>query len=218
MKTNILWKKSKVIGTITGSNPSLDHLPFNLVMKYRANLSIETTPPSIAEFTDTDGGIYGVRYFDHMPSSSGAGLLVSPTSRFIWESAYATAKDFANIGAVRGHIGFHAAWPISLRDWPRTNVDHQTCTVKALVKGYGDLIQGTMGWRSQKLQLISLICEHWLPAAELAAKYGIPCVHGVISNYAPTLENRTIEWTPEFQSWLAQAFPVKKKFRKGEYD
>lgn len=219
MKTNILWKNSKVIGTIQDKNPSVSQLPYRLVEMYGHNLSLKESPPSspASEFTDSDGGIYGVRYFDFTKSMSG-GFLVSPSSKFVWETASATAFDFNNAGAVRGHIGFHAAWPKSLQDWPNSKVDHHRTNVKALVKGYGDLIQGTMGWRSEKLTILQALCETQAIAEVVARKYGILAMQGCTDN--PPAETFKVEWTPEFEAWMNTAFPPPKPRRekiKGEY-
>lgn len=108
-------------------------------------------------WSDTDGGVFGVRFFNVVPSSSGRLLLISPTSLYVWLGSEGVAKDFRNEGAVRGHVGFHAAWPTdSLERWTDSEVDHHATQVKALVKGWGDLVLGEQGWRSEKLTIVSL--------------------------------------------------------------
>ena len=154
------------------------------------------------EFTDSDGGVYGVRFFDFMPSQFG-GFLVSPTSRFIWESSEAVANDFKNSGAVRGYVGFHAAWPESLQMWQQTSVDHNITPVKALVKGYGDLVLGEMGWRSERLTVLSVVCNLPSTADKVAARYkGLQVSVGVIVNPKTNSDNAKIEWTIEMQERL----------------
>lgn len=214
MKTNILWtseKGTRVVGTISGRNPTLSMLPPALMAKFSDRLSLGETPqPSIAEFTDSDGGIYGVRFFNVYPATNGA-MLVSPTSQFVWETKFATAKDFRNEGAVRGHIGFHAAWPESLANWAESYVDHHTTQVKALVKGYGDLVQGTMGWRSERLEIIQLRCNDQDKAGQLAERYDVPVQFGNISQ--GVAEASTVEWIPEFQVLLDTWFDQPKRKR-----
>jgi hypothetical protein len=212
MKTNILWKGNKVIGTISGRSPNLSILPFQLMDKYGSNISLESRSQSnpIDEFTDSDGGIYGVRFFNFMPSQSG-GFLVSPTSGFVWETTEGLAPDFNNQGAVRGHIGFHAAWPCSLENWVDSEIDHSRTPVKALVKGYGDLVQGTMGWRSERLTIIQLACEKPAHISPISARYKVPTFQYV--PVAFSIELRGYEFTPEFQTWYNLAFPPPKPKR-----
>lgn len=208
MKTNILWKNSKVVGVIHGRNPSLDMIESRLLAKIREHVSLQEPPPRrspIEEFTDADGGIYGVRFFDAHPP----GFLVSPTSKYVWETKRATT-EFSNAGAVRGHVGFHAAWPESLETWPSSGVDHYTTKVKALVKGYGDLVQGTEGWRAQSLEIVSLICTDAKLVAPLGARYEVPVtLVTMIENQVP--KQSFVEWTSEFQSQVIDKhFPPRQ--------
>lgn len=209
MKTNILWKGNKVVGVIHGRNPSLDMIESRLLAKIREHVSLQEPPPRrspIEEFTDVDGGIYGVRFFDAHPP----GFLVSPTSKYVWETKRATT-EFSNKGAVRGHVGFHAAWPESLESWPTSAVDHHTTKVKALVKGYGDLVQGTEGWRAQTLELISLLCTDPKLVEPLGARYEVP-VTFVTQIQTTELHSSFVEWTNEFQTQVIDKhFPPKRR-------
>ena len=165
--------------------------------KYASNISLQERLPDVSGMTDVDGGIYGVRYFNVYPASAGGAFLISPTSKFVWESKFGIAADFANGVAVRGHSGFHAAWPETLERWADSWVDHHECEVKALVKGSGDLVQGTMGWRSEKLEVVSMVCQHEKHVTPLVARYGVQ-----VRMYRPptiAIEACTIEWTSEFQ-------------------
>lgn len=105
----------------------------------------------IRDCQDVDG-CWGVRYF----RAARPGFLLSPTSEFVWETASAEADDFSNAEAVRGHSGFHAAWVEDLNRWPLSIVDHIDTKCKALVKGFGDVVQGEMGFRSSKMRIIQI--------------------------------------------------------------
>jgi len=100
-----------------------------------------------AECTEPDGSVWGTRFFDVLPP----GFLVSPTSKWVWESASQVVPSFSNSNAVRGHHGFHAAWVPDLQNWLEADVDHHETKCKALVKGWGDIILGDVGWRSSKM-------------------------------------------------------------------
>jgi hypothetical protein len=211
MKTNILWENRKLVGVFHGRPERFQsELPGKL-QPWSQNLSLETSDQQkspVEEFTDTDGGVYGVRFFNFMPSQFG-GFLVSPTSRFIWESTDAVASDFRNSGAVRGHVGFHAAWPESLQWWQETAVDHHITEVKALVKGYGDLVLGDVGWRSERLTLLSMVCSQASTADKVAARYkGLQVSVGTIVN--PEVNQARIEWTIEFQERLDRIPEVER--------
>ena len=140
----------------------------------------------LRDFTDTDGGVYGVRFFAFARGSTRC-YLVSPTSMFVWDTAEGVAKDFSNNGAVRGHIGFHAAWPVELERWTESPVDHVQYPVKALVKGYGDIVVGEQGWRSERMQIVAVQTkEH---ASEIAAAYpSIGVMDGEIKNNHPIFQ------------------------------
>lgn len=194
-----------MVGTFTGRPTEFEFLLPEKLRPWWSNLSLENVDSAKSpqeEFTDSDGGVYGVRFFDFMPSQFG-GFLVSPTSSFIWESSEAIATDFKNSGAVRGHVGFHAAWPESLQTWQQTSVDHHTMPVKALVKGYGDLILGEMGWRSERLTVLSVVCCAPSTADKVAARYkGLQVSIGVIVNPKKDIGTAKIEWTLEMQERL----------------
>ena len=166
-------------------------------MKYASHISLQERLPDVRGMTDIDGGIYGVRYFHVYPASAGDAFLISPTSKFVWVGKKAIAADFSNDVAVRGHSGFHAAWPETLECWADSWVDHQECEVKALVKGSGDLVQGTMGWRSERLEIVSMVCQYEKHVTPLVARYGVQ-----VRQYQPrasAYEACTIEWTSEWQ-------------------
>lgn len=213
MKTNIMWEKRKVVGTFTGRPTEFESLLPEKLKQWWSNLSLESAPQPKSpqeEFTDSDGGVYGVRFFDFMPSQFG-GFLVSPTSRFIWESSEAIASDFRNSGAVRGHVGFHAAWPESLQRWQETAVDHHITPVKALVKGYGDLVLGEVGWRSERLTVLSVVCCWASTADKVAARYKTIGVSvGVIVNPKENGGPARIEWTLEFSERLDRIPEVER--------
>ncbi len=103
-----------------------------------------------AAATDPDGSVWGVRYFNIFPP----GFLISPSSSYVWQTECETASDFTNAGAVRGHIGFHACFPLNLQHWLDTEIDHQSCHCKALVKGFGDMVVGEVGWRSSRMRVV----------------------------------------------------------------
>lgn len=180
--------------------------------KYASNISLQEQPVDTSEFIDTDGGIYGVRYFNVYPASSGC-FLISPTSHFVWETKKAVANDFRNDGAVRGHVGFHAAWPESLERWTDSWVDHHITEVKALVKGYGDVVQGTKGWRSERLEIVSMATsvEKWV--TPLVARYGVQVRAMVIPN--AVMEMDEVEWTDEWQVVMDTLEP-RQRARKAD--
>jgi hypothetical protein len=99
------------------------------------------------ECTEPDGSVWGTRFFDVLPP----GYLVSPTSKWVWETASQVVPLFSNSEAVRGRHGFHAAWVPDLQNWLDADVDHHETKCKALVKGWGDIILGEVGWRSSKM-------------------------------------------------------------------
>jgi|SRR6478736_1903288 len=216
MKTNILWERRKVIGEFNGNQHEFLNLLPSKLNPWLSSISLENEPQRQSpqsEFTDSDGGVYGVRFFDFMPSQFG-GFLVSPTSRFIWESSEAIAADFKNSGAVRGHVGFHAAWPDTLGRWKETSVDHHITPVKALVKGYGDLVLGDMGWRSERLTIISVVCSIPSTADKVAARYkGVETSVGVIVNPKVNGIAASIKWTLEFMERL-ERIPEREKIRR----
>lgn len=146
---------------------------------------LPATPQS--EFTDSDGGVFGVRFFDLLPSQSRV-YLVSPSSKFVWDTKSAIAPDFKNQGAVRGHLGFHAAWPCDLKRWTESQIDHHLCDVKALVKGSGDLVLGEVGWRSEKLEILSV---QSLKSEKIVAAYDVT---GICSEPKNTEASVQIEW------------------------
>lgn len=124
------------------------------------------------ENKDADG-YFGVRYFNYMPP----GFLVSPTNAFVWESTHAKAERFTNSSALRGQSGFHAAWPYCLKQWAGAHVDHRETMVKALVKGHGDIVMGTLGWRSSECTLVSLAVRTIPAVAPLLEKrYKVPVI------------------------------------------
>lgn len=164
-KQLILWK-GIVIGKGTALRlrlvaqqlhvpPSSPHLKIVEAPKEETESDESAQQSLLVRFRDVDGGIFGVRFFDVMPGQDRV-FLVSPTSRFVWEKTSAIARDFKNEGAVRGHVGFHAAWPASLERWTETFVDHGRTEAKALVKGYGDLVIGEAGWRSERMTIMSV--------------------------------------------------------------
>lgn len=145
-----------------------------------------------AEFTDEDGGVFGVRFFDFYPGAS-RGFLISPSSHFVWDRAEATARDWKNQGAVRGHIGFHAAWPSTLSEWQKSAVDHCTTEVKALVKGYGDLVLGEVGWRSERMRIVSVVSLHFNEIVKLYPE---------LSGSEGTPTNTSVSWSNDSVQWL----------------
>ncbi len=131
---------------------------------------------------------------------------------FVWEDRFGVAPDFKNQGAVRGHIGFHAAWPQSLAKWPDSPVDHSCCKVKALVKGSGDLVLGEEGWRSEKLEIVSIVCEK---VKELLAAYdGVTGIQGTPRNNLAS-EDCKIVWLVSGPEALAHPRLRRKMLMKG---
>lgn len=110
---------------------------------------------SIDACKEPDGSVWGVRYFRAVRP----GFLMSPTSLYVWETCSAEATDFSNAEAVRGHVGFHAAWVEDLNRWAESTVDHGKCEAKALVRGFGDIVLGDEGWRSSKLKIVSVVLD-----------------------------------------------------------
>lgn len=106
----------------------------------------------IADCTEPDGTVWGVRFFDVYPP----GFLISPTSKWVWESETQIVPIFSNAEAVRGHHGFHAAWVADLQAWVEAEVDHHTTKCKALVRGHGDIVIGEVGWRSSRMTVVQV--------------------------------------------------------------
>lgn len=179
MKMEIRWRGQKL--GILKNEKQMSHLYSYLrVSKSDPNLQLlplessEEVGDPMKKFVDADGGLFGVRFFATVRSQTRVWLL-SPTSAFLWESESATAKDFSNNGAVRGHIGFHAAWPEDLKTWELSYVDHQVHPVKALVKGYGDVVVGDEGWRSEEMMIVSV---QSLLAEEIMKHYKVSGIVG----------------------------------------
>ncbi len=137
---------------------------------------------------------------------------------FIWESVEGFAKDFKNEGALRGHIGFHAGWPESLETWQNSIIDHPNTGIKALVKGYGDMVLGEVGWRSERMTVLSLLVRDEEKAESLQRRYinlAISIGKEVRAFSASVL--LTIEWTKEFQTWMDNALaPKPPKVRRSK--
>lgn len=136
-----------------------------------AKLAPPPTPKTpeqlIEECSEEDGTVWGVRYFNAHPP----GFLISPSSAYVWESATQEVERFSNAEAVRGHHGFHAAWAEDLTTWGKSKVDHHTTICKALVKGFGDVIVGEMGWRSSKMTIVQAKLKYDTLLAKLQARY-----------------------------------------------
>ena len=177
----------------------------------------ETILDPRVRWSDTDGGVFGVRFFNAAPSSSGRMLLISPTSMFVWLESKGVAKDFRNEGAVRGHVGFHAAWPMeSLEMWTKSEVDHSVARVKALVKGYGDLVLGEQGWRSERLTIVSLQAKEEL-ARELSVSY--PDVNVIVGTPENILseDKFQINWAGGREYAMGVVSPRKGRGVLGEF-
>jgi hypothetical protein len=152
----------------------LDNLKSFSLYQDNQQLSLPQPVDPLVTFKEDDNSFWGVRYFRTVPPN----FLMSPTSCFIWETHEAVATDFFNSGAVRGHIGFHAAWPGErgidgdLPRWWEAEVDHSPCNVKALVLGYGDVVTGSTGWRSSKMKIVQAMnYSSLVPTNKLAAHY-----------------------------------------------
>ncbi len=168
MKTQVLWKSSVL--QIVQASPSI--LVTELEKHFRrpwsqlATFGLSLNPPTgvnrsleqiRADCTEPNGTVWGTRFFDVLPP----GFLVSPTSKWVWESAEQVVPEFSTSAAVRGHHGFHAAWVQDLQNWVDSNVDHHTTKCKALVLGHGDIILGIEGWRSSKMTIVrAMVHEH----------------------------------------------------------
>ena len=158
MKTQIIWQ-GRVLQTVRASPDILLRAlqtHFNQQWSKLTFLGLMLNPPpgfkkpleAIREdCTEPDGSVWGTRFFDVLPPE----YLVSPTSKWVWETASQVVPSFSNAAAVRGHHGFHAAWVPDLKNWIDADVDHCETKCKALVKGWGDIILGTEGWRSSKM-------------------------------------------------------------------
>lgn len=156
-----VWMSKTPIGTVNSRSP--EKCSQALRFLFRAQETREpnwlaqwkirfehASPSSIEGCREPDGSVWGVRYF----RVARPGFLVSPTSMYVWERESASADDFSNSAAVRGHIGFHAAWVEDLARWQESTVDHSECECKALVRGYGDIVLGDEGWRSSRLLIV----------------------------------------------------------------
>lgn len=161
MKTQIKWQ-NLTLQTCQASPDNLAkalsqhfHRPWSELVQVGLTLnppprSTRRSPEAIREeCTEPDGSVWGTRFFDVLPP----GYLVSPTSKWVWETASQVVPSFSNAAAVRGHHGFHAAWVPDLQNWLDSDVDHHETKCKALVKGWGDIILGTEGWRSSKMTI-----------------------------------------------------------------
>ena len=213
MKTNILWKNERIVGTITSSQPpTFSMLQPKHLKAFGEHLSFRSQPEANKreEFTDADGGVFGVRFFNFYPSSSGKGFLVSPSSNYVWESLYATTQ-FLNREAVRGHKGFHAAWPRELRNWTSVEIDHHDTGILALVKGYGDMVLGDMGWRSEKMEILQLVTRDLATTEAINARYpGKATTCNYLAANRKEVEF-SITWTPEFtEQVINKHFPPPK--------
>lgn len=115
------------------------------------------------QFTEDDGSVWGVRFFNVQPP----GVLISPSSAFVWLKPRMTARGFRASSQCRGTAGFHAAWPASLEAWQLSSIDHHTCDVKALVRGYPDIVLCEAGWRSQHCEIVQCYITQAVAATEL---------------------------------------------------
>lgn len=137
---------------------------FHATWTFLSQRGMTLNPPSTkeseqirSECTNPDGSVLGVRFFDVYPP----GYLISPMSKYVWETATQIVPYFSNAQAVRSHHGFHAAWPEDLQNWIGATVDHHATKCKALVKGHGDIIIGDVGWRSSKMTVLQVAAtEH----------------------------------------------------------
>lgn len=108
---------------------------------------------------DIDETLIGVRYF----RVTDDGRIYSPTQQTLWTSAKMEAEHWADVEVVRGTSGIHAAWPPRDRK-AKPIIDHPDRSLfVAYVRGYGRYVQGTMGWRAQKV----IIDTIFLPPSKL---------------------------------------------------
>lgn len=81
--------------------------------------------------------------------------LCSPLQKTHWAGPLLLADKWSNESAVRGIAGIHACWPWTplelLRMW-KTN----HCIVE--VRGFGDTVQGDLGWRAERVILHAIHC------------------------------------------------------------
>ncbi len=160
MKTQVRWKSLPLQSFQVAPTTLVPLLEAHFRLKWPqlTALSLSLWPPVVVgqtmqqlreSCTEPNGTVWGIRFFDVLPP----GFLVSPTSKWVWETAEQIVPSFSNAQAVRGHHGFHAAWT-DLGDWLGSTVDHHSTTCKALVLGHGDIILGDVGWRSSKMTVV----------------------------------------------------------------
>ncbi len=162
MKTQVRWKSS-VLQTFQAPPATLApllELHFRKKWPVLQALGLSMWPPLVDSprslqqiregCTEPNGTTWGTRFFDVLPP----GYLVSPTSKWVWETAEQVVPAFSNSQAVRGHHGFHAAWVTDLANWLDSTVDHHSTKCKALVLGHGDIVLGDIGWRSSKMTVV----------------------------------------------------------------
>lgn len=99
---------------------------------------------------DSDG-IIGLKVFDVHPEHG----LRSPAQHTVWDGPTLSARKWSNEGAVRGEVGIHACWPWTPGEL-FSYISYDSCLVE--VRGYGDTIQGTKGWRAEHCMLKAVHC------------------------------------------------------------
>lgn len=88
-------------------------------------------------------------------------VLISPQQKAVWGNTL-KARNWTNTGAVRGVAGIHAVWPVNRKELLEY-IDSDTVLVE--LRGFGDTVQGDLGWRAECAMIVKIYAHPGLHAA-----------------------------------------------------